>query len=68
MTTIRNFLLANYALEMPSGDIPGTWFAENGLPMIVRCACCDMTMALPFAWVDRDGYTLCGGCAGEVND
>ena len=65
INSFRNFILANYGLEVPRGNIPGSWFAENGLPMIVRCTCCDMTMAAPFCWVDEDGYTYCGGCVGE---
>lgn len=65
MTTFRNYILANFGLEMPKGNIPGNWFSENGLPMIVACACCGMTMAAPSAWIDEDGSCYCGGCAGE---
>ena len=50
---------------MPEGTINGGWFAEHDLPMIVSCTCCGMTMALPSAYVDEDGYTYCSGCAGE---
>lgn len=68
MTTFRNFIAANFGLEMPSGNIPGSWFSENGLPMIVACTCCGMTMAAPSAWVDHNGYTYCGTCAGAEDD
>lgn len=50
--------------DVPEDVIPGEWFAKHGLPMVVRCACCEMTMALPSAWIDDYGYTLCSDCAG----
>jgi hypothetical protein len=50
-------------IEIPEGNIPGSWFSKHGYPMVVRCACCDMTMALPSAWIDEDGYTFCADCA-----
>lgn len=65
LTSVRNYLIQKMDLEMPSGNIPGSWFSENGLLMIVRCTCCDMTMALPSAFVDYDtGEIFCYGCAG----
>lgn len=64
MKTIKNFLAENDII-MPEGTINGGWFAEHDLPMIVSCTCCRMTMALPSAYVDEDGYTYCSGCAGE---
>lgn len=68
MKTFRNYIAENLGLEMPSGNIPGTWFSENGLPMIVACTCCGMTMCSVSARIDRDGQCYCGGCAGEVDD
>ena len=62
MKTIKNFLAENDII-MPEGTINGRWFAEHDLPMIVSCTCCGMTMALPSAYVDEDGYTYCSGCA-----
>ena len=46
---------------------PGDWFSKHGYPMVVRCACCEMTMAIPSAWIDDEGYTYCSDCAG-VNE
>ena len=43
----------------------GEWFAEQGLPMIVECTCCRMTMALPTAFIDDDSYIYCSTCANE---
>ena len=63
-TTDISFLAENDII-MPEGTINGAWFAEHDLPMIVSCTCCGMTMALPSAYVDEDGYTYCSGCAGE---
>ena len=63
MKTFAEWLKENFNEELPSGEINGRWFAERGLPMIVSCACCDMTMALPSAMIDEDGYTVCSSCA-----
>ena len=54
-------------IEIPEKEIPGNWFSQHGYPMVVRCACCEMTMAIPSAWIDDDGYTYCSDCAG-VNE
>ena len=54
-------------IEIPEGNIPGSWFSEHGFPMVVRCSCCDMTMASPSAWINEDGYTFCSSCA-DVED
>ena len=51
-------------IEMPNGDISGEWFAENNLPMIVKCTCCAMTMALPSAMINNEGEIFCPDCAG----
>lgn len=55
-------------LEMPKGEIPGSWFAENGFPMIVACTCCSMTMALPSAFINDEGYVFCSDCAGAIEE
>ena len=68
MTTFRNYILSNFGLEVPSPHIPGNWFSENGIPMIVACTCCGMTMSSPSAWIDRDGQCYCSGCAGAEDD
>lgn len=54
-------------IEIPERTISGEWFHEHGFPMIVRCCCCDMTMASPSAWIDKQGYTYCSDCA-EVEE
>ena len=68
MTTIRNYLALRMGIGMPSGEISAEWFAKHSLPMIVSCSCCQMTMALPSAWIDENGYLYCDDCAGAVND
>lgn len=65
MKSFRKFIKDEFDIEMPHGEIPGNWFAEAGLPMIVACTCCGMTMASPSAWIDDDGQCYCSGCAGE---
>lgn len=65
MKTFRNFIKDEYGIEMPHDNIPGSWFSENGFPMIVACTCCGMTMSSPSALIDEDGQCYCSGCAGE---
>jgi len=50
-------------IEIPEGNISGEWFAKHGYPMIVRCSCCEMTMATPSCFIDDEGYTFCSDCA-----
>ena len=65
MKTFTEWLKDNYNEEMPKGDINAKWFIERDLPMIVHCSCCDMTMVLPNAYIDDDGYTYCSSCKGD---
>lgn len=63
MVSFRDYIKQRWNLQMPEGEISGAWFSDNGIPMVVRCSCCDMTMASPSAWIDDEGYTYCGTCA-----
>lgn len=65
MRTAETYLKEEMNIEMPQGEINGKWFAENGLPMIVECTCCGMTMALPSAMIDEEGQIFCLQCAEE---
>jgi len=62
---MKNFYqyMEERGIEVPEHEISGAWFSKHGFPMVVRCSCCDMTMALPSAWIDDEGYTFCGSCA-----
>lgn len=62
MISFRQYVEAR-GIEMPTGEIPGSWFSDHGYPMVVRCACCEMTMAIPSAYIDDEGYTFCSSCA-----
>lgn len=62
--TAKQWIKEELNIEMPNGDISGEWFAENNLPMIVKCTCCEMTMALPSAMIDNEGEIFCPDCAG----
>ena len=68
MISFREYVETHMNVKMPEGCISGAWFSENGLPMVVRCSCCDMTMASPSAWIDDEGYTYCGDCADVSED
>lgn len=68
MMSFFDYVSSNMKVEIPQGNISGEWFSRNGLPMVVRCSCCDMTMASPSAWIDEDGDVYCGLCANRVED
>ena len=57
MKKFEEYVKEEMGIEMPKGNIPGSWFFENHIPMVVRCSYCDMTMASPSAWIDDEGYT-----------
>lgn len=65
MKSFSEWIKANRGIKMPKGNISGAWFAEHDLPMIVECKCCTMTMALPSAFIDNEGYTYCADCKGD---
>ena len=62
MKTFEQWLKDERGIEMPQGEVPGSWFTQHNLPMIVRCTCCYSTMALPSAMVDENGFTYCPSC------
>lgn len=57
--------------EVSGKDISGQktfhskWFVERGLPMVVKCTCCELIMPLPVAFVDERNYLYCSTCANE---
>ena len=36
MRTAERYIFEEMGVEMPKDNIPGSWFAENALPMIVE--------------------------------
>ena len=60
--TAKQYLKDEMNIELPDGNINGAWFAKHHLPMIVRCTCCDETMALPSAKIRDDGTIYCSIC------
>lgn len=67
MISFPEYVETKLNTKMPDGDIPGSWFYELGLPVVVRCSCCEMSMAIPSAWIDEEGYIYCHDCA-DVSD
>lgn len=65
LRTAEKYIFEEMGVEMPKGEISGEWFAENDLPMVVQCTECGMTMALPSALIDAEGYCYCAGCVDE---
>ncbi len=65
LRTAEKYIWEELGVEMPKGEIPGKWFTENDLPMIVECTECGMTMALPSALVSPDGHCYCHSCVDE---
>lgn len=62
MKTMLEYL-KEIEIEVPDGEVDGTWFAEHNLPMIVRCTDCGTTMVLFSAMIDDEGLLYCEGCA-----
>ena len=65
MKPFDQWLKENYNIEMPKGNVDASWFAEQGLAMIVECKCCGMTMALPNAYIDDEEWIYCSDCKEE---
>lgn len=65
MKTFKQYIKDEFDIDMPSREINGSWFSDNGFPMIVACCRCGMTMAIPSALIDDDGNCYCSGCSGE---
>ena len=65
MKSFADWLKANTNIKMPEGSVSASWFYERGLPMVVECKCCGMTMALPSAFIDEDGNIYCSSCKGD---
>jgi hypothetical protein len=63
MKTFEQWLKDNYNEELPAGQVSGGWFAERGLPMVVKCSDCETTMSLPSAYIADDGSVYCAQCA-----
>ena len=52
------------AADVTIGDsVTADVLDQLGLPMVVACAGCQMTMGLPSAHVDPQGFTYCAECA-----
>ena len=64
MKNFFDYVRTELHVTVPEGNIPGSWFVENGISMVVRCSCCEMTMASPSAWIDEQGFAYCADCAG----
>ena len=47
---------------VPDGAINGSWFTENRIPMVVRCACCTRTLCVTNALMDDFDRTYCQDC------
>lgn len=65
MKTTIEYLEEDLGIKVPeTGTIDGTWFKDNGLPMVVSCVCCGTTMNLLSnnARVAEDGNIVCTSC------
>lgn len=63
MKTFTKYIKDEFDLDFPPGEVNGSWFVENDLPMIVCCCCCGMSMASPSALIDGEGNCYCSSCA-----
>lgn len=66
MKTAMNYIREVLGIEIPDTDvINGSWFAENGLPMVMGCRCCLSTCSLFGGYIDEEEYFYCPACAGK---
>ena len=65
MKTFAEWLKETHHCKLPKGEVNTYWLAKHGLPMIVHCTCCKMTMALPNAYIDDKGNIYCADCKGD---
>ena len=65
MKSFAKWLKDKYNEEMPKGTVDAGWFIERGLPLVVECRCCTMTMPLPSAFIDDEGTVYCSDCKGD---
>jgi hypothetical protein len=56
---------AEKGLTIPEGGIPLDFLDALGIPMVVECTGCEMTMCVSSAKVDDDLRTWCSDCASE---
>lgn len=68
LRTAETYIFEEMGVEIPKGEIKGSWFAENGLPMVVSCSCCGMTMALLSATIEDDGSIYCPSCSNGMEE
>ena len=67
MRTFEQWAKDERGLDLPGNTIPGSWFVEHNIPMVVACTCCEMTMCVVSALIDDDGQCYCGSCS-EFSD
>ena len=48
-------------------QIGGKWFADHGIPMIVRCTCCSTEINVVNAVIDEDKKCFCRECGEELD-
>lgn len=61
----KRYIEEELHIEVLHGNINSSWFAEQGLPMVVECSCCQTTMVLFSAFVDDNTQEVyCSCCAG----
>lgn len=58
----NKYLYEKHNLTMPTENTV-EWLENHGLPVIVACAECGMTITLPSAMIDKDGTVYCMSCA-----
>lgn len=59
------FLAKMERAEKSGRGVSGGTFDEHGLPMVVSCTGCEMTLTLFSAWISSDDQLWCSDCAGQ---
>jgi hypothetical protein len=59
-------VMAEYGIPEDQQRVEASEFAKAGLPMIVACYGCDMTLCIANCLLDDDGRFWCKSCAEDL--
>ena len=67
MKTFRKWIKEELGLDLTNQKTTsGSWFAEDGIPMIVTCTCCHDTFYVVSPVMDEDKKCFCRECGEEL--
>ena len=68
MKTFKKWIRDELGLDLTDQkSLNGNWFAEHGIPLIVRCTCCHDEINIAEAVIDENKECFCRGCGEELD-